>query len=59
MYVRGNVLSYYFSEINLYNDKYLVSIMDENGWVCLDSLLKFPRLLKTKTAIQDVKNVNK
>jgi len=58
MYVRGNVLSYYFSEMNLCNDKYLVSIMDEDGWVGLDVLLKFPRLLKTKTNLQDVQSVN-
>jgi len=37
-------IEYYFSVHNICHDVYLRSLMDENGWVKLEDLVRFPRL---------------
>jgi len=37
-------IEYYFSVGNICHDVYLRSLMDENGWVKLEDLVRFPRL---------------
>jgi len=37
-------IEYYFSVNNICHDAYLRSLMDENGWVHLEELVRFPRL---------------
>lgn len=45
--LRANILKqieYYFSDGNLQNDRYLISVMDESGWVPISTIADFKRV---------------
>lgn len=46
-------LEYYFSAENMNEDKFLLSVMDESGWVTTDTILKFKRM-KTLGATKEL-----
>ncbi|CAK7331941.1 unnamed protein product [Dovyalis caffra] len=44
-------IEYYFSDENLQNDHYLISLMDDQGWVPVATIAEFKRLKKMTTDI--------
>ncbi|XP_050369681.1 la-related protein 1A isoform X2 [Argentina anserina] len=52
--LRDNIIKqieYYFSDVNLKNDKYLISLMDDQGWVPIATIADFKRVKKMCTDI--------
>ncbi|XP_038706584.1 la-related protein 1A-like isoform X2 [Tripterygium wilfordii] len=52
--LRANIvkqIEYYFSDRNLPNDHYLISLMDDEGWVPISSLAEFNRVKRMTTNI--------
>ncbi|KAG5517275.1 hypothetical protein RHGRI_037882 [Rhododendron griersonianum] len=52
--LRANILKqieYYFSDENLKNDRYLISLMDDKGWVPISKIADFKRVKKMSTDI--------
>ncbi|KAL4578529.1 hypothetical protein LXL04_014653 [Taraxacum kok-saghyz] len=52
--VRANVINqieYYFSDQNLQNDQYLISLMDAHGWVPISTIADFKRVKSMSTDI--------
>lgn len=52
--LRTNILKqieYYFSDENLHDDNYLLSLLDEHGWVSISRISDFNRLKKMTTSI--------
>lgn len=47
-----NQIDYYFSDINLANDEFLKSNMDEEGWVPITLIANFPRVKNLTSNIQ-------
>jgi len=53
--LRTNILKqieYYFSDENLESDHYLISLMDDKGWVPISKIADFKRVKKMSTDIQ-------
>ncbi|KAL9368225.1 hypothetical protein Peur_039424 [Populus x canadensis] len=44
-------IEYYFSDENLLNDHYLISLMDDQGWVPISTIAEFKRVKKMTTDI--------
>ncbi|KAL5125649.1 La-related protein 1A [Glycine soja] len=44
-------IDYYFSDENLQNDHYLISLMDDQGWVPISTVADFKRVKKMSTDI--------
>ncbi|KAK9999855.1 hypothetical protein SO802_019458 [Lithocarpus litseifolius] len=44
-------IDYYFSDENLQNDQYLISLMDDQGWVPISIIADFKRVRKMSTDI--------
>ncbi|XAR60260.1 hypothetical protein NMG60_11033547 [Bertholletia excelsa] len=44
-------IEYYFSDENLQNDHYLISLMDDQGWVPISKIADFKRVKKMSTDI--------
>ncbi|XP_044479724.1 la-related protein 1A-like isoform X2 [Mangifera indica] len=44
-------IDYYFSDENLQNDHYLISLMDAQGWVPISSIAEFKRVKRMSTDI--------
>ncbi|KAI4305851.1 hypothetical protein L6164_029188 [Bauhinia variegata] len=44
-------IDYYFSDENLQNDHYLISLMDDQGWVSISNVADFKRVKKMSTDI--------
>ncbi|XP_059429455.1 la-related protein 1A [Corylus avellana] len=44
-------IDYYFSDENLQNDRYLISLMDDQGWVPISIVADFKRVKKMSTDI--------
>ncbi|EXB54653.1 hypothetical protein L484_022514 [Morus notabilis] len=44
-------IEYYFSDENLQNDHYLISLMDDQGWVPISTIADFKRVKKMSTDI--------
>ncbi|XP_057953426.1 la-related protein 1A isoform X2 [Malania oleifera] len=44
-------IEYYFSDANLQNDHYLISLMDDHGWVPISIIADFKRVKKMSTDI--------
>ncbi|KAJ9541668.1 hypothetical protein OSB04_028174 [Centaurea solstitialis] len=52
--LRANVIKqieYYFSEQNLQSDQYLLSLMDDHGWVPISTIADFKRVKRMSTDI--------
>ncbi|KAA8544479.1 hypothetical protein F0562_022481 [Nyssa sinensis] len=52
--LRANIvkqIEYYFSDGNLQNDHYLISLMDDQGWVPISKIADFKRVKKMSTDI--------
>ncbi|XP_038900553.1 la-related protein 1A [Benincasa hispida] len=52
--LRANIIKqieYYFSNENLKNDHYLISLMDDHGWVPISAIAEFKRVKKMSTDI--------
>ncbi|XP_071929997.1 la-related protein 1A-like [Coffea arabica] len=52
--LRGSIvkqIEYYFSDENLQNDHYLLSLMDDHGWVPISIIADFKRVKKMSTDI--------
>ncbi|CAN6695131.1 unnamed protein product [Malus baccata var. baccata] len=52
--LRDNIIKqveYYFSDENLKNDRYLISLMDDQGWVPITTIADFKRVKKMCTDI--------
>ncbi|XP_015873343.2 la-related protein 1A [Ziziphus jujuba] len=52
--LRANIvkqIEYYFSDENLQNDHYLISLMDDQGWVPITTIANFKRVKKMSTDI--------
>ncbi|PON74068.1 Transcriptional repressor poly-beta-hydroxybutyrate-responsive [Parasponia andersonii] len=52
--LKGNIvkqIEYYFSDENLQNDCYLISLMDDQGWVPISTIADFKRVKKMSTDI--------
>ncbi|KAG8388908.1 hypothetical protein BUALT_Bualt02G0174200 [Buddleja alternifolia] len=52
--LRANIvkqIEYYFSDENLQNDRYLISLMDEQGWVPVSVIADFKRVKRMSTDI--------
>ncbi|XP_038720328.1 la-related protein 1A-like isoform X1 [Tripterygium wilfordii] len=52
--LRANIvkqIEYYFSDKNLPNDHYLISLMDDGGWVPISSIANFNRVKRMTTDI--------
>uniref|UniRef100_A0A5B7AK57 Putative la-related protein 1A n=1 Tax=Davidia involucrata TaxID=16924 RepID=A0A5B7AK57_DAVIN len=52
--LRANIvkqIEYYFSDVNLQNDRYLLSLMDDKGWVPISKIADFKRVKKMSTDI--------
>ncbi|KAA8550052.1 hypothetical protein F0562_001736 [Nyssa sinensis] len=52
--LRANIvkqIEYYFSDENLQNDHYLLSLMDDQGWVPISTIADFKRVKKMSTDI--------
>ncbi|KAK9280617.1 hypothetical protein L1049_014312 [Liquidambar formosana] len=50
--LRANIvkqIEYYFSDENLQNDHYLISLMDDQGWVPISTIAEFKRVKKMST----------
>ncbi|KAE8688758.1 hypothetical protein F3Y22_tig00110956pilonHSYRG00142 [Hibiscus syriacus] len=45
-------IEYYFSDENLKNDRYLISLMDDLGWVSISKIADFKRVKRMSTNIQ-------
>ncbi|GMI81837.1 hypothetical protein HRI_001852900 [Hibiscus trionum] len=45
-------IEYYFSDENLQNDRYLISLMDDLGWVSISKIADFKRVKRMSTDIQ-------
>lgn len=45
-------IEYYFSDENLHNDHYLLSLMDANGWVPISTIADFKRVKRMSTDIR-------
>ncbi|XWS74257.1 hypothetical protein CRYUN_Cryun02cG0200000 [Craigia yunnanensis] len=45
-------IEYYFSDENLQNDHYLISLMDDQGWVPISTIADFKRVKRMSTDIQ-------
>ncbi|KAJ0266520.1 La-related protein 1A [Hirschfeldia incana] len=45
-------IEYYFSDVNLQNDKYLISLMDEQGWVPVKNIADFKRVKMMTTDVE-------
>ncbi|KAK8361581.1 hypothetical protein V6Z12_A03G048100 [Gossypium hirsutum] len=53
--LRANIvkqIEYYFSDENLQNDHYLISLMDDQGWVPVSTIADFKRVKRMSTDIQ-------
>ncbi|XP_039004700.1 la-related protein 1A-like [Hibiscus syriacus] len=53
--LRANIvkqIEYYFSDENLKNDRYLISLMDDFGWVSISKIADFKRVKRMSTNIQ-------
>ncbi|XP_022729264.1 la-related protein 1A-like isoform X2 [Durio zibethinus] len=53
--LRANIvkqIEYYFSDENLQNDHYLISLMDDHGWVPIATIADFKRVKRMSTDIQ-------
>ncbi|KAE8655459.1 Lupus la ribonucleoprotein, putative isoform 2 [Hibiscus syriacus] len=53
--LRANIvkqIEYYFSDENLQNDRYLISLMDDLGWVPISKIADFKRIKRMSTDIQ-------
>ncbi|XVF20205.1 hypothetical protein REPUB_Repub11eG0177900 [Reevesia pubescens] len=53
--LRANIvkqIEYYFSDENLQNDHYLISLMDDQGWVPISTIADFKRVKRMSTDIQ-------
>ncbi|KAK8306892.1 hypothetical protein V6Z12_D03G158200 [Gossypium hirsutum] len=53
--LRANIMKqieYYFSDENLQNDHYLISLMDDQGWVPVSTIADFKRVKRMSTDIQ-------
>lgn len=53
--LRANIvkqIEYYFSDGNLQNDHYLISLMDDQGWVPISIIADFKRVKKMSTDLQ-------
>ncbi|KAK9063034.1 hypothetical protein SSX86_016904 [Deinandra increscens subsp. villosa] len=46
-----NQIEYYFSEQNLQSDQYLISLMDDHGWVPISTIAGFKRVKSMSTDI--------
>ncbi|XP_004241387.1 la-related protein 1A isoform X1 [Solanum lycopersicum] len=44
-------IEYYFSDQNLQNDRFLLTLMDDQGWVPISSIAEFKRVKKMSTDI--------
>ncbi|XP_076899445.1 la-related protein 1A-like [Bidens hawaiensis] len=44
-----NQIEYYFSDQNLQNDRYLISLMDDQGWVPISTIADFKRVKSMST----------
>ncbi|XP_022995403.1 la-related protein 1A [Cucurbita maxima] len=52
--LRANIvkqIEYYFSDENLKNDHYLISLMNDHGWVPISAIAEFKRVKKMSTDI--------
>ncbi|OMO91478.1 hypothetical protein COLO4_18350 [Corchorus olitorius] len=52
--LRANIvkqIEYYFSDENLQNDHYLISLMDDQGWVPISTIAEFKRVKRMSTDI--------
>ncbi|XVE79731.1 hypothetical protein DITRI_Ditri14bG0080400 [Diplodiscus trichospermus] len=52
--LRANIvkqIEYYFSDENLQNDRYLISLMDDQGWVPISLIADFKRVKRMSTDI--------
>ncbi|KAL7174478.1 hypothetical protein ACSBR2_033682 [Camellia fascicularis] len=52
--LRANIvkqIEYYFSDGNLQNDHYLISLMDDEGWVPISKIAEFKRVKKMSTDV--------
>ncbi|XP_039037617.1 la-related protein 1A-like [Hibiscus syriacus] len=53
--LRANIvkqIEYYFSDENLQHDHYLISLMDDEGWVPISTIANFKRVKRMSTDIQ-------
>ena len=56
--VRCSQINFYFSNSNLKKNNYLQSLMDDEGYVKLTSVLLFRRLAVLRTSLDDLIEVN-
>ncbi|KAK9022305.1 hypothetical protein V6N11_002582 [Hibiscus sabdariffa] len=49
-------IEYYFSDANLQNDRYLISLMDDLGWVPIIKIADFKRVKRMCTDIQFIRD---
>ena len=52
-----NSLHYYFSDVNLYKDTNLTSVMDDQGWIQIADILSFPRMKECNCSYQEILQV--
>ncbi|XP_039026395.1 la-related protein 1A-like [Hibiscus syriacus] len=45
-------IEYYFSDENLQHDRYLISLMDDQGWVPISTIADFKRVKRMSTDVQ-------
>ncbi|KAE8733789.1 hypothetical protein F3Y22_tig00000991pilonHSYRG00184 [Hibiscus syriacus] len=58
--LRANIvkqIEYYFSDENLQRDRYLISLMDDEGWVPISTIADFKRVKRMSTDIQFIIDV--
>ncbi|GMI97014.1 La related protein 1a [Hibiscus trionum] len=58
--LRANIvkqIEYYFSDENLLHDNYLISLMDDEGWVPISTIADFKRVKRMSTDIQFILDV--
>lgn len=50
-------IEYYFSDENLHNDRYLIGLMDDQGWVPISTVADFKRVKRMSTDIPFIVDV--